>query len=146
MSVLELGPTSIVLPSGERVWGTDFRDRTLVLQAAPHFKGVYRAQLDTVLYSAKYPSCLRAPTELIVLGADCARLDVSLVITIDGRTTVLAGAQLVAGMKLVMPVYIPSEHAFTLRATGPAPFTLYLHTLAKLTVEDDAALTTAEQR
>lgn len=48
-------------------------------------------------------------------------------------------------MKLVVPIHIPPEHPFTLRATGPAPFTLYLHALIKLTVEDDAALTVAEQ-
>lgn len=145
MSVLELGPTSIVLPNGERVWGSDFRDRTLVLQAEPHFTGVYRAQLDTALYSAKHPDCLRTPTELIVLGADCARSDVSLEITVDARTTAVAGARLVTGVKLTVPVHIPPERSFRLHATGPAPFTLYLHTLIKLTVDDDAALTMARR-
>jgi hypothetical protein len=130
MSVLELGPTSIILATGERVFAADFRDQTLPL-VARHADNEYKATFPVSLLDADRPQMLRAPTELIVLGADCEVRDVILTIVAADQTTVVAGTKLTAGTPLVMPIYIPPGRPFAVRATGPVPFTLYLHTLIK---------------
>lgn len=148
MSVRELGPTSFVLADGTHVWAADFRDRAITLASAvvPRRGGPgieHRASLhdlDVRLFDANRPGCLQAPTELIITGADCATAGVILTITVDQRSTVLAGARLTGGWLLTIPIHVPHGRPFRLEATGPEPFVLCLHTLIKVAADMEALL------
>ncbi|MBK7823232.1 MAG: hypothetical protein IPJ61_19805 [Tessaracoccus sp.] len=148
MSVRELGPTSFVLVDGTHVWAADFRDRAIVLTSAavPRRGGPgieHRASLrdlDARLFDANRPDCLRAPTELIITGADCTTAGVILTIAVDQRSTVLAGARLAGGWLLTVPIHVPHGRPFRLEAAGPKPFMLCLHTLIKVAADTEALL------